>query len=187
MIQMKDKKALMVLADGFEEVEASAPVDVLRRANVNVTIAGLSKKEVPGARGIKVLADTTLDEAKGDFDAVIFPGGQAGAENLSKSERVRNLIKEMNKKGKIIAAICASPAVVLAPTGVLKDKKAACYPGMEKEFSKDTCSSTEAVVIDGNIVTSKGPGTALDFGLKLAELLAGKEIASSVKEKMLVK
>jgi len=180
------KKALMILADGFEEIEAFSPVDILRRADIEVTIAGLSGKAIESARGVKVTADIGLTEAEGEFDAVVFPGGAAGAENLAKSEKVKSIIKSMHAKGKIIAAICASPAWVLAPTGILKDKNATGYPGTEKEFPKDVKFKSELVVADGNIITSKGPGTAALFGLKLVEILAGKEKAEDLKKKMLI-
>ena len=173
------KRALLVLADGFEEIEAFAPFDILKRAGVDVLLTGLSAKEIKSARGAKILTDTILDEKDLSFDAVIFPGGSTGAENLSKSEKAKNLIRKMHEDGKIIAAICASPAVVLEPTGILKGKKVTGYPGTLKDSAED------AVCVDGNIVTSKGPGTAHLFGFKLAEILAGKEKAEQVKKSTL--
>lgn len=180
------KKALVILADGFEEIEAIAPIDILKRSGVEVVIAGLSGREAESARGIKIITSIALDEVENEFDALILPGGSLAAENLSKSRKVTALIKDMNNKGKVIAAICASPTVVLAATGVLDGKKATCYPGMEKTFPGSVKPSRKKVVIDGNIVTSKGPGTAFLFGLKLAELLAAPCAAASVKEKMLL-
>ena len=112
----------MVLADGFEETEAIATLDVLRRAGVDVTTAGLSGREVTGGHAIKTVAEKTLEKINEEYDAIIFPGGAGGAENLSKSAKVKALINEMHEKGKIIAAICASPAVVLSPTGILEGK-----------------------------------------------------------------
>jgi len=173
------KKALFVLADGFEEIEAFAPFDILKRSGVDVTLAGLSAKEVKSARGATVFSDKILDEKNTSFDAIVFPGGSKGAENLSKSEKVKALIKATHKEGKIIAAICASPAVVLKPLGILEGKQATCYPGLMKGAGEG------AVIVDGNIITSRGPGTAHLFGLKLAEILAGKEKAESVKKAML--
>jgi len=176
------KKALLVLADGFEEIEAFAPFDILKRAGIDVTLAGVPRKEVKSARGAKVLTDKILDEKDELYDAVIFPGGLAGAENLAKSEKVKSLIKKMHEKGKIIAAICASPAVVLAPLGVLDGKEATCYPGMEKKFTSKIHFTQSPVVLDGNMLTSRAPGTAHLLGFKLAELLAGREKAESVKK-----
>lgn len=180
------KKALLVLAEGFEEIEASAPMDILRRAEVELTVAGLFSREVAGAHDIKFVADKTLDEAGEDYDAVVFPGGLPGAENLANSEKVKTLIKKLHQKGKIIAAICASPAFVLAPLGILKGKRVTGYPGTEGKFAQDTQVSAEAVTVDGNIITAKGPAFALEFGLKIAELLAGKEKADSVKSRLLL-
>ena len=170
------KKALLVLADGFEEIEAFTPFDILKRAGIDVVVTGLAAKEIKSARGAKILADKILDEKDSSFDGIILPGGLSGVENLSKSEKVKRIIKKMNDDGKIIAAICASTALVLEPTGILKGKKVTGYPGTLKE------SAEGAVVVDGTIVTSKGPGTAHLFGFKLAELLAGREKAESVKK-----
>ena len=183
---MGGKKVLAVFADGFEEIEAIGVVDILRRAGLFVTIAGLSGFEVTSARGIKIRADISLDSVKEEFDAVVFPGGGIGAGNLSKSETVNAMIKKMHAQGKIVAAICASPALVLAPTGILDGKNATCYPGMEKEFSKKVKFQDKPVVVDGNVVTSKGPGTAFLFGLKIVEILKGKDAAETVKREMLI-
>ncbi|MBL7155825.1 MAG: DJ-1/PfpI family protein [Candidatus Omnitrophica bacterium] len=180
------KKVLIILAEGFEEIEAMAPIDILRRADIDVTVAGLSGLEVTGGHGIKVLADKKLDNVNEEFDGLVLPGGSLGAENLAKSEKVKNLIKNMNEKRKVIAAICASPAVVLVPTGILYGKKATCYPGMEKEFLDNIKFTDESVVVDGNIVTSKGPATAVLFGVKIAEILSGKEKVKTVKSRMLL-
>ncbi len=183
---MENKKILVILAEGFEEIEAVSPIDILRRAGIDVVIAGLSGTQVTGAHGVRVNTDLTLDGINEEFDAVLLPGGSPGAANLSKSERVKNIIKDMYKKGKIIAAICASPVLVLAPTGILKGRTATCYAGMEKEFPPDVKFRDEKVVVDGNIVTSKGPGTAALFALKLVELLKGKDKEESLKSKMIM-
>ncbi|MBN1354339.1 MAG: DJ-1/PfpI family protein [Candidatus Omnitrophica bacterium] len=183
---MSKKNALLILADGFEDAEGIGTLDVLRRAGIDVKLAGLLNKQVTSARGVKITTDLKLSEAGEDFDAVILPGGSVGAENLSKSLDVRNLIKKMFAKGKIVAAICASPAIVLASTGVLEGKKATCYPGLEKFFPSGVNFSDEDVVVDGNLVTSRGPATALKFGLKLVELLAGKDAVGNVKDAMLI-
>jgi len=180
------KKALIVFANGFEEIEAVSVVDILRRVDLDVTVAGLSGQEIKSARNVKVITDRALTEIKEDYDAIIFPGGAAGAKNLSKSEKVKELIIKMNKESKLIAAICASPAIVLAPLGVLKGKKATCYPGMESEFPKDVSFSNERVILDGNIITSRGPGTALLFGLKIVEVLVGKAKAERLQKDMLI-
>ena len=184
---MAEKKALVVLAHGFEEVEAITVVDVLRRAGINVTTAGLDDVRVKSARAIVVTADKTLDEAGEDFDAVILPGGSQGAVNLAASAKVKASIIKLNQAGKIIAAICAAPSVVLAPTGILKNRSVTGYPGMMEGFGKDTVYKEDDVVVDGNIITSRGPATALLFGLSIAEKLVGRDIANKVKKAMLVR
>lgn len=180
------KTALVILADGFEEIEAIAPVDFLRRAGVRITLAGLENLRVQSSRDIGVEADILLRDLVELPDAVILPGGIPGATNLAKSEEVAELIKRMNETGKIIAAICAAPAVVLARLGILDGKKATCYPGCETDFSKTTVHSTERVVVDGNLITSQGPGTALEFARVISEKLVGKEMTEKVRGKMLM-
>ena len=180
------KTALVILAEGFEELEAIAPVDVLRRAGVRVTIAGLKDLNVKSYRHIGVEADILLRDLKEMPDAVILPGGIPGATNLAASPEVAALVKRMNAAGKIVAAICAAPAVVLAPLGILDGKKATCYPGCESDFSKSTVHSKDRVVEDRNILTSQGPGTALEFAFALAVRLVGKEMAETVRGKMLI-
>jgi protein deglycase len=180
------KTALVILAEGFEEVEAIAPVDVLRRAGVRVTIAGVKDLLVKSSRKIGIEADILLGDLVEMPDAVILPGGIPGATNLARSEEVAELIRNMNQAGKIIAAICAAPAVVLAPLGILDGKKATCYPGCEADFSGKTVHSKERVVVDGNIITSQGPGTALEFALEIAARLVGKDMADNVRGKMLI-
>jgi len=180
------KTALVILAEGFEEVEAIAPVDVLRRAGVRVTIAGATDLKVRGSRKIVIEADILLKDLAEIPDVVILPGGLPGATNLAKSGEVVALVKKMNVKGKLIAAICAAPAAVLAPLGILDGKKATCYPGCETDFSRGTVHSKESVVVDGNIITSQGPGTALEFALTIAAQLVGKEMAENVRGKMLI-
>ncbi|MGB2631265.1 MAG: DJ-1 family glyoxalase III [Candidatus Omnitrophota bacterium] len=179
------KKAIVVLANGFEEVEAATPIDVLRRAGIDVIVAGLEDDTVTGAHGMMFKTDTVLEKIKTLPDAVIFPGGMPGAENLARSSKVKDMILAMDSGKKLIAAICASPALVLAPLGVLDGKKATCYPGMDENFSAKVKCAKEKVVQDGNVITSRGPGTAFDFSLKIAENLAGKETADMVGKQML--
>jgi 4-methyl-5(b-hydroxyethyl)-thiazole monophosphate biosynthesis len=180
------KTAVVILADGFEEVEAIAPVDVLRRSGVRVTIAGVGGSRIKSSRGIGVEAEKPVEDITELPDAVILPGGLPGASNLARSAGVGEFIKKMNAAGKIVAAICAAPAVVLAPLDVLDGKKATCYPGCETDFSKKTVYVKDRVVTDGNIITSQGPGTALEFALTIAARLAGKEMADTVRGKMLI-
>lgn len=179
-----NKKALLILAEGFEEAEAVVPADILRRAGVDVTLCALTKREVTGSRGVKILADIVFDQIERDYDALILPGGGRGAQNLSRSDKVIELIKKMHKTGRIIAAICASPVVVLALSGILSGKKAVCFPGMEDGFPEDVTVVNQPVVIDGNIITANGPGASFYFRFKLAEVLSGADTADKVKRDM---
>ncbi len=179
------KNALIILAEGFEEIEATTVIDVLRRASISVTVCGLRGILVTGSRGIKVQADIELEAFNDDFDALILPGGSKGAQNLSESQRLQSLIKKADQEGKIIAAICAAPAVVLAPLGILDGKTATCFPGMEDDFSDKTKFSRENVVLDGNLITSRGPGTAIEFALKVVERLIGPDIVKDLRKKLL--
>lgn len=173
-------KALVFLAPGFEEIETSTVVDLLRRSGVEVTLAGL-ETPVEGAHGMRFIPEATVDQvfAK-DFDAVICPGGAPGYENLRRNPRVLELLREAFRAGKLVAAICASPAV-LAEAGVLKGKRCTIYPGMEEELRRGGGEPVaEEVVVDGKVVTSQGPATAFAFALKLVELLLGREVAERV-------
>lgn len=181
------KKAIVFLADGFEEVEALTPVDYLRRAGVEVTVAGVSKKEIKGAHGICVCADEVLNKEmiSKKYDALIVPGGMPGASNLAADELVLEFLKDGADRGAVLAAICAAPVVVFAKAGLLKNKHYTCYPGMEndlKKFAGENYAALtegavhleERVVVDKNTVTSRGPGVAEEFALTLVEILAGK-------------
>ncbi len=181
------KTALVILADGFEEIEAVTPIDILRRAGVQVTVAGLDKDVVTGSNGIRVQADLVLDRYEGLPDAVVLPGGAQGASNLSNSLHVKNLLTRMRNADRLIAAICAAPALVLARNGFLDGKTATCYPGYEKNFAASITFSADRVVSDGQLLTSRGPGTALEFSLELVRRLAGSATADAILLKTLAK
>ncbi|MFT5207024.1 MAG: 4-methyl-5(b-hydroxyethyl)-thiazole monophosphate biosynthesis [Candidatus Omnitrophota bacterium] len=181
------KSAIIVLAEGFEEIEAITPIDVLRRAEIEVSIAYLDCQTVTGAHGVVVQADIDLDTALNSSpDCLILPGGLPGAENLSNSTTLKALIQKMHKQQKIIAAICAAPALVLAETGILKDKAVTCYPGFEQYFEDNTAYKETNVITDGNIITSRGPGTALEFSLAIVQGLIGREAADSLRKDLLL-
>jgi 4-methyl-5(b-hydroxyethyl)-thiazole monophosphate biosynthesis len=185
------KKAVVLLAEGFEEVEAVTPIDYLRRAGIEVIMATVGESlTVKGARGIPVHVDITLAGLMkqgraviSSLDAVILPGGMPGASNLAASKETGVLLKEMAADGKWICAICASPAVVLAPLGLLLGKQFTCYPGMESGV-KGGKWSDDRVVIDGNIITSRAAGTAGRFAVviigKLLNGAEGKKVADAV-------
>ena len=167
------KTALIVFADGSEELEAVTIVNILRRAGATVTLAGLGTGPLRGSRGVSLTPDTTLDEALAhSYDMLVLPGGQPGTNRLKADTRVLQLARQMNAQGKYVAAICAAPSV-LAAAGMLDGKRATCYPGALDGFPQ-TQLQPEAVVEDGKLITSRGPGTALDFALVLTERLMGK-------------
>ncbi|MDR3167473.1 MAG: DJ-1/PfpI family protein [Treponema sp.] len=183
------KKAILLLADGFEEVEAITPVDYLRRAGIEVCTAAIgSGREVRGSHGIPVTADLILgDLLRQDkipsWDGVLLPGGMPGAANLAASAETGSFLKAMAAGDKWVCAICASPAVVLSPLGLLKGRRFTCFPGMETQVSGAHWQE-EPVVVDGNIITSRAAGTAAAWALTIIAKLAGdgaaKKIASSV-------
>ncbi len=175
------KKVLVPLAQGCEELEAVTIIDLLRRAGITVVTAGLDAEPVRASRGTRLLPDTTLDEAlKQDYDMVVLPGGQPGSDNLNRDPRIHALLRKMADSGKFTAAICAAPGV-LAQAGILKGKRATSFPGvLEKLTHTGVTLQDQAVVKDGKVITSKGPGTAMDFALELIEVLAGKEKRAQV-------
>lgn len=181
------KKILVLFADGFEEVEAVTPLDYLRRAGFAVTAAALgSDVYVAGARGITIAADTCLENLAAEkkftaaaWDAVVLPGGLPGADNLAASGETGRFLREMAAAGKLICAICASPARVLAPLGILAGRKFTCYPGEEKKVSGAEWKQ-DRVVVDGNIITSRGAGTAGEFARAIIEKLAGEDEAEKL-------
>ncbi|MFA7173981.1 MAG: DJ-1 family glyoxalase III [Kiritimatiellia bacterium] len=177
-------KIFIPLAEGFEELEAIAVIDILRRAGLAVTTAALtSEKLVLGAHGVLIQADAVLDELDlGGFDAVILPGGGLGTENLLKDPRITGIVQGFNAEGKYVCAICAAPTV-LAAAGVLAGLKGTCYPTCAVALGESY--GNVPVIADGNIITSQGPGTALLFGLVLAHHFAGEETARKVAKAML--
>lgn len=176
----------LFLAEGFEEVEAITPVDILRRAGVDVaTVAVLDSldKTVTGAHGIKVLADLSLTDINyDDIDAIILPGGMPGTRNLDASEDVRQALKYSFDNDRLICAICAAPSV-LGHLGFLKGKKATCFPGFEKELHAAVFTGAE-VEVDGKIITADGPGAAMKFGEAIAAQFVGFDAARRVTDSM---
>lgn len=173
---------LVPLAHGFEDLEAVTIVDILRRAGIAVVTAGLQPGLVLGSRGTRVQPDATLDEAMAqDYDLIALPGGLPGADHLRDDPRIQKLLREMAAAGKHTAAICAAP-MALAAAGLLSGRKATAYPGVLDSLDlPNTRKCGDAVVVDGKVVTSRGPGTAMDFALTLVELLVGKEKRDQVE------
>lgn len=175
------KKVMVPLANGFEEIEALTIVDVLRRIGIEVDTVGVVSSMITGSHGIRVMTDRKLAEVKEeDYDAIVLPGGDPGYKNLARTSKLIEILKKMNSQGKLVAAICASPSI-LAKAGILEGKRATIYPGMEKElpYPRD-----DRVVIDGNVITSQGPGTAIEFALAIVEALVGKNKALMLKRQL---
>jgi 4-methyl-5(b-hydroxyethyl)-thiazole monophosphate biosynthesis len=176
-------RVLVPLAEGFEEIEAVTILDVLRRASIDVVTAALATSAVRGSHGISLAADTLLDEVRGDeFDAIVLPGGMPGSRTLRDDERVLGIVREASRKGKLVGALCAAP-IALEAAGVLAGKRATSYPGNELPSARYV---EERVVVDDELVTSRGPGTALEFALVLVEKLAGAEAADKLRSGMIV-
>jgi protein deglycase len=176
---------ITVLAKGFEETEAVTSIDLLRRAQVNVSALGLDDREVTGSHGITIIADGLFTGFSGAFDAIVLPGGMPGAANLSASIPLLNLVRETFRRGSLCAAICAAP-IVLGKAGILAGFQASCFPGFEKELIGAQFVDNE-VVRDRNIITSRGLGTAIPFALELVAYLAGPETAAKIRKAVLYK
>lgn len=173
----------MFLADGFEEIEAIATLDVLRRADIEVATVGVTDKVVTGTHNIKVVADKTIDEITTEnLIGIILPGGMPGTENLENSQIVKQYIAHCFHEEKLICAICAAPSI-LGHMGILDSKLATCYPGFEKELKKAFVSK-ELIAIDDNIITAKGAGAAIKFALNIVANLKSRKLALSIKESM---
>ena len=181
-------KALVILAEGFEELEAAAPITILRRAKVEVTTAGLAPGPVRGARGLTFVPDTTLDAvAAQPFDAVVLPGGIPGAPNLKASALVGRVVREAADRGAVVGAICPGPSV-LAALGLLAGKRATSHSTVRDELAAAGAEvlTDRQIVQDGRIITSPGAGTAVFFGLRLVHVLLGEEAAVEVAKGMMI-
>ncbi len=180
-------RALISLADGVEDIECVTLIDVLRRAEVEVVVASIEgRRMITCARGTRLTADTMLvDVLAQDFDLIVLPGGMPGAQHLAEHEPLAEKVREQAKAGKLFAAICAAPALALQQYGVLKQRRMTCYPAFSDRLSGCTFVD-QPVVVDGNCITSQGPGTAMEFALTLLKQLQGKGKRREVAEAMLV-
>jgi len=178
-----DKMRLIVpLAEGFEEIEAISIIDVLRRANIKVDVVGVEDEIVSGRNEVKILCDKIISDVKPeDYDGIVLPGGNPGYKNLESNQQVINIIKALNNKGKLVAAICASPTI-LEKIGILEDKKATCNPGMKDKIKNFV---DEKVVVDKNVITSQGPGTAIEFALEIVRFI-NPNVYDQLKKDLLV-
>ena len=181
-------KVVVLLAEGFEEIEALTPVDLLRRAGIEVVTASITADRlVMGSHMIPVMADTVIDSLDGPADVLFLPGGLKGTNNLKESADVAVVINEYLNAGKYLTAICAAPTVY-GQMGLLKGKKATCYPGNEdKLIGAEWTGEDVNVAVDGQFITSRGMGTSIDFALKLIEILISKEKADELAEKVVYK
>ncbi len=181
------KKVYLFLADGFEEVEAITPIDMLRRAGADVVSVSINDtKKVVGAHNIEITADAVIDSTDfTDADMIILPGGSPGFVNLANCKKVIDTIDFCDKNDKLIAAICGAPAAVLGANGFLKDKRATCYPSMEDELCAKRLHNG-AVCVDGNYITSKSAGTAMSFALVLVGQLFGETVANNLKKSIVL-
>lgn len=175
---------LVPLAQGFEETEAVTVIDVLRRAGIEVIVAGLSSASVTGSHQITVACDKTLEEVdKGSLDGIVLPGGMPGTTNLIKSSTLREILIRLDRENLLIAAICAAPKVLEA-AGVLEGRKRTSFPGVEKDLGSGPYL-TDAVVEDGNLITSRGPATAMVFALAIVGKICGSAKADELRKALL--
>jgi 4-methyl-5(b-hydroxyethyl)-thiazole monophosphate biosynthesis len=181
-------RVLVPIADGVEEIEAVAVIDVLRRAEVEVVSAGLTGKPVTASRKVRIIPDKSLEEVKDEaFDMVVLLGGGEGIENLRADPRIKEILRKMSETQKWVTAICSAPTL-LAAYGLLEGKKATSHPTRRGQTALEKVNYQEArVVQDGHIITSRGPGTAMEFAVKLVEALCGTEKAEELKEALLMK
>jgi 4-methyl-5(b-hydroxyethyl)-thiazole monophosphate biosynthesis len=181
-----DKKVLVPIADGTEEIEAVCIIDVLRRAGAAVTVASTGELQVIASRRVKLVADKLIADCMDEtYDLVVLPGGMPGATHLRDSKELVSILTQQKNQGRLYGAICAAPAVVLQYYGLLGKRQATCHPGFVSHL--ENMDSVESrVVVDGNCVTSRGPGTALEFALKLVELLYDEEKAKEVADPMVI-
>ncbi len=177
-------RVLVPLAAGFEEIEAITVIDVLRRAGAEVIVAGLEPGPIRASRGIQVTADRPLAGLVTEtFQAIVLPGGMPGAEHLAASSCLQQLIRRAKESGTVLGAICAAPAVVLRPLGVLEGRKGTCHPNFRDQLPEHVDS---AVVIDGDVITSQGPGTAMAFSLALVTRLFGAGKTRQLEQQMCI-
>ena len=172
----------IILGRGFEEIEALAPADLLIRGGVEVRLAGIGGYEIPGGRGMRVKADCLIEDIDLDSaDMVVVPGGLKGVETIESTPAALEIVKKAYGMGKYVAAICAGPRV-LAGLGILDGKNAVCYPGMEDQMTGGVMSQESPVVVDSKVITGRAAGAAIDFGLKLLEIVKDKATSDRVRK-----
>jgi 4-methyl-5(b-hydroxyethyl)-thiazole monophosphate biosynthesis len=178
-------KVAIILADGLEEVEAITPIDFLRRAGIQVVTVGLDKSVIQGSHGVSLMADVELDQFPEDADAVIIPGGMPGSAHIAANDHIVNLIRGFHKEGKLVAALCAAPALVLGEAGILEKSRYTCYPGFQDKAGPLGDYSTDRVVCDKNIITACGVGAAAEFSAEVIAYLSSRKKADEVMKSTL--
>lgn len=182
-----DTSVVVLLAEGFEEIEAVTTVDLLRRTGMEVLMISVSRsRRVTGSHRITVEADMILEDYNDIPDALVLPGGMPGAENLAASALVKQLVQSCVAQKKLIAGICAAPAFVLLPQGVLAGKRGTCFPGFERSFGTQAEYVDAGVVVDGNVITANGPGATAQFAIEIITYLIGPDKAAIVKSRALI-
>jgi protein deglycase len=181
------KQVLVPIAEGSEEIEAVTLIDVLRRAGALVTVAGIGALQITASRGVKLTADKLISECVGEtYDLIALPGGMPGAENLRDSKELIRLLALQHAENRWYAAICAAPAVVLAPQGWFAGHHATCHPNFFGQLGSAAIVSTNRVVVDGRCITSQGPGSAMEFALRLVAVLYDEKKASEVASPLIL-
>lgn len=180
------KKVLIAIADGSEEVELISVVDALRRAGAEVTLASVDEEVVTLSRGVRIIADALIQaSANKEYDLIVLPGGMPGTEHLRDCDLLISMLKEQKESGRLFAAICAAPVLVLEHHGLLEGLNATCYPSMATQLTNQAAVEFD-VVVDKNCITSRGPGTALKFAMKLIEMLFDQSRAAQIASAMLI-
>ena len=177
---------LIPISNGFEEIEAITIIDVCRRANIKVIVAGVENLETVGAHGIKIISDEIIEKvSSNDFDMIVLPGGLPNAFTLASNQKVQSLLKEFKEKKKKIGAICAAPYAL--HTANVLNKNYTCYPSFEQKIRLNGYHSNEAFVVDNDVITSRGPATAMTFALEIVKILCNDEVYINLKNGLLVK
>lgn len=179
MSEHRTSRVLVILADGFEEIEAITPIDILRRAAYEVVVAGVGSTSITGSHGVTVTTDLTVPEAGTNYDAIVLPGGGKGSHNLAASWDVNEKLLMIANSEAVVAAICAAPAVVLGPAGLLEGHQAVCYPGAESHCPGFSFSH-ERVCVSGNLITARSAGCAVEFSLAIVEALSGRPARDAI-------
>lgn len=182
-----NKTALVPVADGTEEIEAVTIIDTLRRAGVSVTVASVGERQITASRGVRIVADCLIGDCLHDppYDLIALPGGMPGAEHLRDSKTLHGLLQRQKNEGRLIAAICAAPVVVLLAHHLLENQNATGHPNFSPHLPNQMAVRSR-VVVDGSLITSRAPGTAMEFALTLVEILCGRDKAAAVAQPMLV-